>query len=237
MSIRLYAITFGAHEPEREASFWATLLGREAAPDDHGGTALPTTADGQPLIRFVRRDEPKTTLNRAHFDLTSETPDDQQETVGRALEAGARHIDIGQGPDARHTVLADPEGNEFCVIPAGNKFLAGCGAIGALACDGTRAVGEFWSMALQWPLVWDEGEETAIQSPGGGSKISWGGPPVAPQTGYNRVHLDLTMSAAESDAATGRLLELGATRRDGHVCGNARGFADPDGTEFCLLTE
>ena len=80
-------------------------------------------------------------------------------------------------------MLADPEGNEFCVIEPGNAFLAGCGFLGELACDGTRDVGLFWSEALGWPLVWDQDEETAIQSPRGGTKVAWGGPPVAPNDG------------------------------------------------------
>ena len=67
-----------------------------------------------------------------HFDLTSTSLEDQQQTVARALELGGRHIDIGQRPEEDHVVLADPEGNEFCVIEPGNNFLADCGFIGAL---------------------------------------------------------------------------------------------------------
>jgi hypothetical protein len=50
-------------------------------------------------------------------------------------------------------VLADPEGNEFCVIEPGDSFLAGCGFLGELACDGSQAVGHFWSQALGRPQV------------------------------------------------------------------------------------
>jgi hypothetical protein len=53
-------------------------------------------------------------------------------------------------------VLADPEGNEFCVIEPGNKWLAGCGFFAELACEGSREVGYFWSHVLGWPLVWDQ---------------------------------------------------------------------------------
>ena len=74
-------------------------------------------------------------------------------------------------------MLADPEGNEFCVIEPANDFLADCGFVGALACDGSQDVGYFWSEALGWPLVWDQDQETAIRSPHGGPKITWGGPP------------------------------------------------------------
>jgi hypothetical protein len=65
-------------------------------------------------------------------------------------------------------VLADPEDNEFGVIEPGNNFLADCGFIGALACDGSQAVGYFWSEALGRPLIWDQDQETAIRSPRGG---------------------------------------------------------------------
>jgi hypothetical protein len=71
-----------------------------------------------------------------------------------------------------------PEGNEFCVIGPGDNFLADCGFIGALACDGSREVGSFWSEALGWPLVWDQDQETAIRSPRGGPEVTWGGPPL-----------------------------------------------------------
>jgi hypothetical protein len=169
-----------------------------------------------------------------HFDLTSQTPEEQQATVARALDLGARHLDIGQGPDADHVVLADPEGNEFCVIPAGNDFLAGCGFLGALSSDGTREVGYFWAEALGWPLVWDQDEETAIQSPRGGTKISWGGPPVAPKLGKNRLHLDLAPTGDQL-LEVERLVTLGASRLDTgmHEPGSVV-LADPDGNELCV---
>jgi hypothetical protein len=58
--------------------------------------------------------------------------------VASSLGLGARRIDVGQRPEEGHVVLADPEGNEFCVIEPDNNFLADCGFIGALACDGGR---------------------------------------------------------------------------------------------------
>ena len=156
--------------------------------------------------------------------------------MARALELGGRHLDIGQGsrPGVDHVVLADPEGNELCVIEPGNSFLADCGLIGALSSDGTQQVGYFWSEALGWPLVWDQDEETAIRSPLGGPKITWGGPPVEPKHGKNRWHLDLAADG-DLDAEAERLVHLGASRVDigqgdvGWVV-----MADPDGNEFCL---
>ena len=81
-------------------------------------------------------------------------------------------------------MLADPEGNEFCLIEPGNDFLAGCGRLGAINCDGTRTTGYFWSEALGWPLVWDQDDETAIRATdGSGPHITWSGPPLIPKIG------------------------------------------------------
>ena len=134
-------------------------------------------------------------------------------------------------------VLADPEGNEFCVIGPGNDFLADCGFVGALACDGSQKVGCFWSDALGWPLVWDQDQETAIQSPRGGPKITWGGPPLMPRLGRDRLHLDLAPPAqGDQQAEVERLVALGATRLDtGRGGAGPVVLADPDGNEFCLL--
>jgi hypothetical protein len=157
--------------------------------------------------------------------------------VARSLRLGARHIDIGQGPEDAHVVLADPEGNEFCVIEPGNTFLADCGFIGALASEGSQEVGYFWKEALGWPLVWDQDQETAIRSPRGGPKITWGGPPLTPKIGKYRLHFDLAPPVhGDQQAEVDRLVSLGATRIDigqGEVSWVV--MADPDGHEFCVL--
>lgn len=233
MSVNLQALSFDAKDPAGLARFWAGVLDRKVGAD--GTSVLPGDDTGF-LLRFLPSDVEKDRANQMHFDLTSRSLEDQEATVARALELGGRHIDIGQTPEDKHVVLADPEGNEFCVIEPGNNFLAGTGVIGALSSDGTQAVGYFWSKALEWPLVWDQDEETAIQSPQGGPKISWGGPPVNPKAPKNRLHLDLVPSG-DAEAEVERLIALGATRQDSgqaHVDGIE--LADPDGNEFCILT-
>ncbi|MCF1595506.1 VOC family protein [Streptomyces muensis] len=234
MSSRLFAISFDAHQPERLARFWAGVLDLEKAEDSGDGVTLLSGNDAGYRLGFRPSPARKVAQNRLHFDLTSTSAQDQQETVTRALDLGARHADVGQGPDASHVVLADPEGNEFCVLEPGNNFLAGCGFLGALACDGSQAVGYFWSEALGWPLVWDQDEETAVQSPNGGTKITWGGPPLMPDAGKD-LHFDLVPDD-DPEAEVERLLSLGAKRldaapaRDGEVL-----LADPDGNEFRVL--
>jgi hypothetical protein len=238
MTCQLFAVSFAAQQPLRLARFWSGLLGWEMADDPHDGVALLPSDDTGFRIRFVPTREQKVGQNRLHFDLTSASLEDQQQTVARALGLGAQHIDVGQLPEEGHVVLADLEGNEFCVIEPGNNFLADCGFIGALACDGSQEVGYFWSEALEWPLVWDQDQETAIRSPHGGPKITWGGPPLMAKTGKNRLHFDLAPAAhGDQQAEVDRLLSLGATRIDtGQDEVDWVAMADPGGNEFCVLT-
>ncbi|MFD3456934.1 VOC family protein [Streptomyces sp. NPDC058691] len=240
MTSQLFAICFHATRPSGLARFWSGVLGWELADGPDDVAILPPNPAGF-RIRFLPSQEPKLGQNRAHFDLTSAFPEDQERTVARALALGGQHIDVGQLPEEGHVVLADPDGNEFCVCEAGNKFLADTGFIGALSCDGTQAVGYFWSEALRWPLVWDQDQETAIQSPDGGTKITWGGPPVAPKTGTNRLYLELAIPAdADWEAEVDRLISLGATRTGAGGADGADGgrvlMLDPDGNEFSVRT-
>ncbi|MDF2265238.1 VOC family protein [Streptomyces coacervatus] len=238
MACRLFALCFDANHPLRLGEFWSGLLGWETADDPHDGVALLPGDDTGFRIRFAPTQQQKAGQNRMHFDLTSTSLEGQRQTVARALELGGRHIDVGQRPEESHVVLADPEGNEFCVIEPGNTFLADCGFIGALACDGSQQVGYFWNEALGFPLVWDQDQETAIRSPHGGPKITWGGPPVAPKTGRNRLRFDLAPPAdGDQKTEVDRLVSLGATLVDtGPDEAGRVEMADPDGNEFCVLT-
>lgn len=231
MPVRLLSVTFDTREPARVAQFWAGLLGREVV-EDAGGALLPGH-DTQLGLRFIPSLSEKAGPNRLHLHLTSASTEGQQRTVATALGLGARHLDVGQRPEEGHVVLADPGGNEFCVIEAGNAFLAGCGFLGEIACDGTREVGLFWSEVLGWPLVWDQDQETAIQSPRGGTKVAWGGPPVAPLVQRNRQRFDLAVAGGDADAEIERLVALGANRLGAGDNGTVL-LADPDGNEFCV---
>src|SRR6266849_2633393 len=192
MTSWLVALCFDANDPLRLARFWAAALHWEIDDETLDEIGLVPTDGTRFRIEFQAVPELKAGKNRIHLDLTSTSIDDQKETVRRLVELGGGHIDIGQGPDDKHVVFADPEGNEFCVIEPDNSFLADCGRLGSITCDGSREVGYFWSEALGWPLVWGQDEETAIRAPDGtGPFIAWGGPPLAPKTGKNRLHLHI----------------------------------------------
>ena len=233
------ALCFDAIDPLRLARFWAAALQWEIDDESSDEVALVPTDDTRFEILFLPVADRKVARNRVHLDLTTTSSGDQLEMVAGLVALGGRHIDIGQSGDEGHVVLADPEGNEFCIIEPYNKFLAGCGRLGAINCDGTRQVGYFWSEALGWPLVWDQDEETAIRAPDGtGPLITWSGPPLLPKTGKNRLHLDIAPPIdLDQGTEVDRLVALGASKVDigqGDVAWVV--MADPDDNEFCVLS-
>ncbi len=108
-------------DAERIAEFWCAVLGWEIV--EHDEEDLVIGGPGSSVrILFETVPEPKTIKNRVHLDLHA-NDGDQAAEVERLIALGATHVDVGQGPDVSFVVLADPEGNEFCVLagppPAG----------------------------------------------------------------------------------------------------------------------
>jgi catechol 2,3-dioxygenase-like lactoylglutathione lyase family enzyme len=221
VALRLLALAYVSPDPAVPAAFWGGLLGREVVPDGDG--LLLPGSETQVGLRFVPGEPARP--ERWHLHLTSDHAD-QAGVVQQVLDAGGTSLDVGQLPEEDHVVCADPDGNALCVIEVGNAYLAGTGFLGELAGDGTRDVGLFWSEALGWPLIWDQDEETAIQSPAGGTKVAWGGPPLEPLHVPPRQWLELV--ADDVAAETDRLVALGAVR------GAAGAVFDPDGNLFRL---
>jgi catechol 2,3-dioxygenase-like lactoylglutathione lyase family enzyme len=233
MTSRVVALCFDASDPLHLARFWAEALRWEIVDRAREGIDLMPTDDTRFRVRFLPVLQPKVGKNRIHLDLTSTSSHDQEETVERLIELGARRVDIGQGPDERQVVLADPEGNEFCVVEPDSSFLAGCGRLGSITCDGSPRAGYFWSAALGWPLVWDQDDETAIRAPdASGPFITWG-PPVLPKLAKNRLQLDIAPSdPGDLRAEVARLVSLGASRTELGQGDAGVAMADPDGNEF-----
>jgi predicted enzyme related to lactoylglutathione lyase len=118
MSLRIQAVCIDCHDPSRIATFWESALGWRRTYDQADEIVLEPPAgsaeDGVvPDLLFLRVPEDKTIKNRFHFDLR---PEDQQAEVSRLLELGARQVSVGQTSDVSWIVLADPDGNEFCVL-------------------------------------------------------------------------------------------------------------------------
>ena len=123
MTLTIQCITVDAHEPHALAEFWAEVLGWSVGKDgdDIGWWIERELGDpmktGFPDILFLKVPDSKVIKNRLHLDLR---PDDQNAEVERLEKLGAKKIDIGQStdPDTTWVVMADPEGNEFCVLRA-----------------------------------------------------------------------------------------------------------------------
>ena len=121
--LRLQCITIDAHDPRALAQFWAEVLGWKIG---EGVNEIEVWIErelgdpkntGFPDILFLKNSDLKNVKNRLHLDLR---PDDQDAEVRRLEKLGAKRIEIGQSadPDTSWVVMADPEGNEFCVLRA-----------------------------------------------------------------------------------------------------------------------
>jgi hypothetical protein len=124
MTSKFTELAIDCADPSGLARFWCSVLDYEIQDEGDGIVIIgsPTVPEGKnrlgpmpPMLTFARVPEGKTVKNRLHIDLNP-ADTDQDEEVRRLLGLGARHADVGQGDDASWVVLADPEGNEFCVL-------------------------------------------------------------------------------------------------------------------------
>jgi predicted enzyme related to lactoylglutathione lyase len=118
MSLRVQCLNIDSRDPKRIADFWEAVLGWRRTHEDPDEVVLEPPAGSRedgvvPDILFARVPEEKTVKNRLHLDLR---PDDQAAEVERLEKLGARRVSVGQGDDVSWVVLADPDGNEFCVL-------------------------------------------------------------------------------------------------------------------------
>jgi hypothetical protein len=120
MDIRIQCLCVDSRDPRAISSFWEAALGWRRTGDGDDEVCIEPPAgspeDGvAPDILFLRVPESKAIKNRLHLDLR---PKDQAAEVTRLEALGARRVDVGQGPESTWVVLADPDGNEFCVLRA-----------------------------------------------------------------------------------------------------------------------
>jgi Glyoxalase-like domain len=115
MTSRIASVTIGAVEPFAVAAFWKAALGWEVVFQDDTGMDLRALGTSMPTLEIGKVSEMKTVKNRLHFDLRADGSSTEAE-LDRLLRLGATRVDIGQGPDVSWVVLADPGGNEFCLL-------------------------------------------------------------------------------------------------------------------------
>ena len=119
--LRIQCLTIDSRDPHALAAFWSQALSWPLTDEGDNEVFIECPAEPgtvpYPDILFLRVDDAKSNKNRLHLDLR---PDDQAAEVARLESLGATRIEIGQSaePDATWVVMADPEGNEFCVLRA-----------------------------------------------------------------------------------------------------------------------
>jgi predicted enzyme related to lactoylglutathione lyase len=113
---RAHWIVIDSVDPDALVPFWCALLGVERAGEFGDGYVLLTSGDGTvPPVAFQRVPEPKTVKNRVHLDITV---DDVAEATRRLEELGGSRVgDVREMDGYRWQVMADPEGNELCLVP------------------------------------------------------------------------------------------------------------------------
>ena len=243
MTTRLDSVVIDAANPEELATFWAAALGGTARPDgpEDYVVAIPDGArwgdGGTPLLMFVWVDDVKNSKNRVHLDLASTSAEDQQEKVDRLLALGARSVDVGQrGVPWR--VLADPEGNELCILEPRAEHAGRVLAAVVLDAVDPVALARFWVAATGWRVTESRPEAVTLQHPSG-----TGVPLELVRNGdvkktKNRVHLDVAPNPSDDqDAEVRRLLAAGARHANvGQGATEWAVLADPEGNELCVFT-
>lgn len=238
MSTRLAYVVFDAARPRSVAHFWAQLLGWSVTLDrpDEADVSAPGPAGVTPALIFLPTTQAKHGKNRIHLDVASRSLDHQQFLADRACALGANPVDIGQG-SVPWLVLADPEGNEFCVLEPREEYVD-TGSLAAIVvdtCDPAR-LAAFWSAASGWPVLRNERRVTGLRAPTGlGVWLEFVYTPE-PKCGRNRLHLDLAPALpCDPHAEMARLHAAGATSIEPIGDPAAQALADPETNEFCLL--
>ncbi|MEW2626278.1 VOC family protein [Streptomyces sp. NPDC048106] len=243
MALRPVHVNMKALEPSALGRFWAAALGWNAYSPGvttyvgpAGGLVWPDPAAvGVGLVPVP--DAGSATKNRTHLDLATTSAAHQAELVARLRTLGATPVDVGQG-DVPWAVLADPEGNEFCVLEP-REVYRDTGPIAAVVvdCADPRTMARFWGEALDWIRHEVTDDRAVMRSAEGvGPYLEFLRTPGG-KTVPDRVHLDLLPAPGDDKAAeVARLRALGATDLDvgqGDVPWTC--LADPEGHEFCVL--
>jgi hypothetical protein len=243
MATRLVQINMKAHDDTALGRFWSEALGWGVEIEAPGVTNLEPLGFSYPdpaavCIDIIARPEPKTVKNRVHLDLATTSAAHQEELVARLEGLGATLADVGQG-DVPWTVMADPEGNEFCVLEP-REIYRDTGPIAAVVvdCADPRAMARFWDAAMDWTLYEVADDHATMRSAKGvGPYLEFVRTPDV-KTVWNRVHLDVRPYPGDDVAAeVARLQALGAT--DPGIDQSEIHWtvlADPEGNEFCVLS-
>jgi hypothetical protein len=231
--VRLENIVWDARDPHRLGRFWAAALGAELMTEepDLVEARLQLTDDVFLDLCFPRVDPLSTSPARLHPDLTGGPR--QQEVVQRLLDLGAEHADIGQD-DVPWVVLADPQGNAFCVMEDREVYRSGTGPIAALPLDSADPDRDaaFWAEITGWV---PQADPTTLRHPAGVGPLLELCGQLEPKRGKNRLHLDVRPDDDDDHDIVERVRKWGATPLSEPGDLPWQVFADPSGNEFCIL--
>jgi hypothetical protein len=115
LTAKFTELVIDSADPRKLAAFWCEVLGYSVVDTDESSVEISGGPGVLPTLVFVTVPEPKTVKNRLHIDVNATHGADQHTELARLLALGARHVDVGQGEQTWY-VLADPEGNEFCLL-------------------------------------------------------------------------------------------------------------------------
>ena len=117
MAVLIDEVVFDCSDPRRVAAFWAAALAYETVVDDGDWIVLRAAHGSGPTLAFDTVPEPKVVKNRVHLDLLPAAGASMESEVARLEGLGASAIRVVTNePDEQHTLMRDPEGNEFCVL-------------------------------------------------------------------------------------------------------------------------
>jgi hypothetical protein len=231
-------VVFDAPDPQTLGRFWEAALGTEPLTDEPAGyeTRL-ATPDGPVLdLCFPTVPEAPVGPQRLHLDLRGGT--DQQAIVERMLGLGAVPADVGQG-DVPWVVLADPEGNPFCVLEERAAYVDS-GPLAAMVLEVADPARDqqFWAWLTGWVPV-DGSSLPGLRHPSGRGPFLELMPETEPKgEGKNRMHLDLRLEPGDdADAIAQEIADRGGREQVHPEWGELpwRIFEDPSGNEFCVL--
>jgi hypothetical protein len=230
-------------DPSALAHWWAGALGWRFIDDGNGeyDVVPPPGEPGLDLV-FVSVDDERVMKNRVHLDLRSGDLEAQVTIVERLLRTGARRIDIGQG-EVPWVVLADPEGNECCVVEPREEY-AETGSLAAVVVEALdpAKLAQFWIEASGWQLREDPADHDLVAPDGRGPWLEFV-PSHEPHSVKNRLHLDVAPYPGDDQASeVARLITLGAARVEVGQSDASPGsvtwvvLSDPEENEFCVLS-
>jgi hypothetical protein len=244
MALRLVQVNFKARDDSALGRFWAEVLGWGVSSEGPGVTNVEPAGFVGPdpaavCVDVVAVPDPDQVKYRVHLDLATTSAAHQAELVARLKEVGATPADVGQG-DVPWAVLADPEGNVFCVLEPREIYLD-TEPIAAIVvdCADPRAMARFWDEAMDWTLHEVTDDHARLRSAKGvGPYLEFLRTPGV-TTWWNRVHLDVApYPGDDQEVEVARLRALGATDADvGQGDVPWKVLADPEGNEFCVLSE